>query len=76
MPLEVHHDHLVRGGQRGQDRREHLTRGEAAVQQDHRPALAVRLVVEVDAVDVGVPPRGLWVVALRCGHRCSSDVVT
>ena len=38
----------------GQDRPEHLARAEPAVQQDHRPPGAVDLVVEVDAVDVGV----------------------
>jgi hypothetical protein len=54
MALQVDDDDLVVRRERGQHRPEHLTGPEAAVQQDHRPAGAVRLVVEVDAVDLGV----------------------
>jgi hypothetical protein len=54
MPLQVDGDDLVAPGQRGQDRPEHLARPEPAVQQDQRPPGAVRLVVQVDAVDLGV----------------------
>ena len=54
VALEVGEDDLVVRRQDGQDRPEHLARAEPAVQQDQRPAGAVALVVEVDAVDVGV----------------------
>jgi hypothetical protein len=54
VPLQVHGDDLVPLRQRGKDRPEHLTRPEPAVQEDHRPPGAVRLVVEVEAVDLGV----------------------
>ena len=54
VTLEVDRDDLVVRGEGGQDRPEHLARAEPAVEQDQRPAAAVRLVVEVDAVDVGV----------------------
>ena len=54
VTLEIDRDDLVVRGEGGQGRPEHLAREEPAVEQDHRPAAAVHLVVEVDAVDVGV----------------------
>ena len=54
VPLEVDRDDLVALRQRGEDRPEHLARHEPAVQQDQRPPGPVGLVVEVDAVDLGV----------------------
>ncbi len=54
VALEVDHDDLVALRQRGEYRPEHLARHESAVQQDHRSPGPVGLVVEVDAVDLGV----------------------
>jgi hypothetical protein len=56
VALEVGHDDLVVGGVQRDDRVEQLAREEAAVQEDQRAARAVCLVVEVEAVDVGVLP--------------------
>ena len=69
VPLQVDDDDLVVVGQGGKDRPEHLTRAEAAVQQDHRASRPVRLVVQVDAVDVGVLTRaGAFGGPFRGGH--------
>ena len=68
VSLEVDGDHLVALGQRGQDRPEHVAGAEPAVQQDQGRAGAVGLVVQVDAVDLGVPAGALDRVApLRHG---------
>jgi hypothetical protein len=76
MPLQVHRDDLVVLGQRGQDRPEHLARPEPAVQQDHRPARAVRLEVEVDVVDIGVLSGALGVCCpIGGGHGAAPRVL-
>ena len=72
MSLEVDRDHLVPFRQRWEHRPEHLTRHEPAVQQDHRSARPVRLVVEADAVDVGVLAR---LYGRRWSHRWSRDLL-
>ena len=69
VPLEVDRDDLVALGQRGEYRPEHLARHEPAVEQDHRSPGPVGLVVEVDAVDLGV-------LAGACSSRSSRSVVT
>ena len=70
VALQVDRDHLVVRGERRQHRPEHLARPEPAVEQDQRPAGAVGLVVEVDAVDVGVLPGALRLRSSNrwCGH--------
>ena len=52
VSLEVDDEDLVVVGQRRNDRPEHLAREEASVQQDHRVSCPVRLVVQLDGVDV------------------------
>ena len=54
VTLHVGRDDLVALRKGRQDRPEHLARPEPAVQQDHRPPGPVRLVVQVDAVDLGI----------------------
>ena len=54
VPLKVDRDDPMALGQGGEDRLEHLARAEPAVQQDQRPPGAVALVVQANAVDVGV----------------------
>lgn len=54
VALQVGRDDLVVGRELRQDGPEHGTRAEAAVEQDERSSTAVGLVVEVEAVDVGV----------------------
>ena len=54
VALEVGGDDPVPGGELVDHWPEHLARPEPAVEQDERPATAVDLVVQVDAVDVGV----------------------
>ena len=69
VPLQVDGDDLVALGQRGQDRPEHLARPEPAVQQDQRPPGPVGLVVEVDAVDLGVLAGALRVASSQWSRR-------
>jgi len=54
VSLQVGGDDLVPLGERGKDRPEHLTGPEATVQQDQRPPRAVRFVIELEAVHLGV----------------------
>jgi hypothetical protein len=54
VALQVDGDDAPAGGQRGHDRLEHRAGAEAAVQQHERLAGAVLLVVQGQAVDVGV----------------------
>ena len=54
VALQVDGDDLVALRERGKNRPEHLARPEPAVQQDQRPPGPDRLVVEIDAVDLGV----------------------
>ena len=54
----------------GQDRSEHLARAEPAVQQDHRPPAPVGLVVEVEAIDIGVLAGACGLGFPGGGHGC------
>ena len=54
VALEVGEDDAVSGGELVGHRPEHLARPESAVEQHQRPAAAVDLVVEADAVDIGI----------------------
>ena len=54
VALEVRRDDLVAVRQGRQDRAEHLARAEAAVEEDERAPGSPCLVVDVEAVDVGV----------------------
>jgi hypothetical protein len=55
--LEIDTDHRVVGGERGDVRAEDFDRAKAAVEEDERLALAIGLVPDLDAVDVGVTGR-------------------
>ncbi len=57
VTLQVDRDDLMVFRQRWKYRPEHLARSEPTVQQHHRPTGPVRLVVEVDAIDLGVLAR-------------------
>src|SRR2546423_862650 len=54
VSLQIGGDDLVALRKLGYDGPEHLTRHESAVQEDQRPSRTVGLVVEVDAVHLGV----------------------
>ena len=69
VALEVGDDHQVAGRERRQQRPEHLTRSEPAMEQDDRPAGAVRLVIEVNPVDVGILPGALGLDRLIDGRH-------
>ena len=64
--LEVGRDDLVLLCQRREGRPEHLAGSEPAVEQDHRPPLAVDFVVQVKAVDVCVGACALHVGRHQC----------
>ena len=68
MPLQVDGDHLVALGERRQDRPEHLAGPEPAVEQDQGPPRAMRLVVEADPIDVGIPPGAFGLGGPFGGH--------
>ena len=65
VTLEVGDDDHVARGERRQERSEHLTRPEPAMEQDERRAGAVDLVVDVQAVELDVLPGAR--LALRFG---------
>ena len=69
VPLEVDGDDLMALRQRGERRPEHLAGSEPTVQQDHGSPRSVGLVVEVDAVDLGV-----LADALRLGRPVGGHV--
>ena len=71
VPLEVDDDDLVALRQRGEDRPEHLAGSEPTVQQDHGSPCPVGLVVEVDAVDLGVLADALRLDRPVGGHMSS-----
>src|SRR4029077_5387738 len=54
VSLQVGDDHLVALRQEREDRPERLTRHEPTMQEDERPAAPVDLVIEIDAVDLGI----------------------
>jgi hypothetical protein len=54
VTLEIDDDRLAALGERRQDRPECLARSEPAMEQDERPTGAVRLIVKIDAVHLGV----------------------
>jgi hypothetical protein len=70
VPLEVGRDDLVALGEGGDDRFEHLARAEPAVEQDDWWPGPVGLVVELDAIDVGVLAGGLGPGCFARRHRC------
>ena len=74
VPLEVDRDDLVALGQRREDRPEHLARAEPAVEQDQRPPGPVGLVVEVDAVDLGVSAGPVRIGRPVRGHPSSPRI--
>src|SRR5690606_12923959 len=67
MSLQVNGDHLPAFGQGGKHGAEHLDGSESSVQEHQRLPCTVNLVVEVDAVDVGVLTGGAGTVVLRLG---------
>ena len=75
VALEVGEDDLVVLGQRWQGRSEHLAGSEPAVQQDHRPSGAVDLVVEVDAIHIGVFAGDLRLGRQVGGHSGAPRVI-
>ena len=78
MALQVDGDHLAALGERREVGAKHLDGAETAVQQDERSARAVALVVQLDAVHVGVMAGAIRLAppgALCCalGRRLSTD---
>ena len=74
VALEIGDDDLVARREGRQQRPEHLARPEPAVEEDERPPGAVGLVVEVDAVDVGVlAGAAVWLVRSVVVMACSSS---
>lgn len=71
MPLEVGNNHLTTLAESRKDRPKHLARGEAAMQQDQRPPDAIRLVIQVDAVDLGIFAMARCFVGRIGGHVAS-----
>src|SRR2546426_12654577 len=68
MSLQVGGNDLVALRQLGQHGPEHLARHEPAVEEDQRPPGTMRLVVEIEAVDLGVLAGGLGVSRGIGGH--------
>ena len=69
VPLQVGGNDLVVGGKCRPDRPEHLARAEAAMHQDERSPGALGLVVEMEAVDVGIGAGWLGGGGRVSGHR-------
>src|ERR1700674_1172384 len=68
VSLQVGGDDLVALRELGEDGPERLVRHESAVQEDQRPPGTVGLVVEVEAVDLGILAGALRVGRLTGGH--------
>src|SRR6266566_8388342 len=68
MSLQVRGDDLVALRKLGYDGPKHLARHESAVQEDQRPPGPMRLVIEIDAVDLGVLAGALCVGCPIGGH--------
>ena len=71
VSLEIDCDHLALSGECRQERPEHLTGPEPAMEQDRGSPLAVDVVVEADPVDVGVTA-GALCLARPVGGRHGS----
>ena len=72
VALQVDGDDLPAVGERGKVGPEHLERAEAAMQQDERSARSSGLVIELDAVHVGVVAHALRPAA-PCALRVAPD---
>ena len=75
VPLEVGDDDLMACRQRIEHRPERLARGEPTVQQHYRTPGAVDLVVEVEAVDLGVHAGAGRLCRPVGGHRGAPCVI-
>ena len=74
MALQVDCDDLVPLRELRQNRRVHIARPESAVQENHRPPGAVRLVVEIETVELGVLPGALRISCPIGGHVQAPNV--
>src|SRR5882672_740586 len=68
VSLQVDGDDMVALCEQRQDGPEHLARPESAMQQDERPPAPMSLVIEVDAVDLGVLAGALRLCGPIAGH--------